>query len=526
MKDSAGATSAGLSGQLARNTALSYAGRLAYIAGWMLLTPWMLHRLGPERFGLWSLMSVVSGLYVTFDLGLLNALAKFVAEFRAAGEATRLRGTITVAAILYTALSAAWTLLIVFAREPLLHFFSIAPGVLPEARAAILAAGLTYASINASMLAAALLTGLHRLDLWNLISIVATVLQIAFSAFVLQHGGGVRALVLVNGAATLLGAVLAAIAARRLAPELGFDLRAIDRDLWKRLTHFSFALQIINLGLLAMFQLDKVLFGRMVGLADVGQFELGSRVAFSVWSVPALLLPPLLPAIAHLDAMGDRASITRLYRRATRYVLSVALPLAAGLVVLSPALYRAWLGPGQEQAALAAGALGVALAVNILTGVGSAIVRGVGRPGIEAEYFVLATVLHVPLSLWLIPRYGFSGGLVALVASCVVGSLWFVARFHRYFNEPLLPFLAQVVLPPAVVAAIAGAVAGWVGGQLEHVWPGASRAHAILVFGGGGLVLVSLALGLLLLVRYLQPAELRELAALVTRRRAPAGGVA
>src|SRR5882672_3488569 len=68
---------------IARNTAFNLLGRLVYLVGWTLVTPYMLHRLGAERFGLWSLLTVISGLYLTFDLGLSSALTKFVAEFHA-----------------------------------------------------------------------------------------------------------------------------------------------------------------------------------------------------------------------------------------------------------------------------------------------------------------------------------------------------------------------------------------------------------------------------------------------------------
>ena len=46
---------------------LNLAGRAVYVAGWLVVTPFMLGRLGPERFGLWSLLTVVAGIYLAFD---------------------------------------------------------------------------------------------------------------------------------------------------------------------------------------------------------------------------------------------------------------------------------------------------------------------------------------------------------------------------------------------------------------------------------------------------------------------------
>src|SRR5439155_20400463 len=108
------------------------------------------------------------------------------------------------------------------------------------------------------------------------------------------------------------GIVAARLEVARLAPEIGLDLRRPAPDLFLRLTRYSMALQVINLGVLVQFQLEKVLFGAMLSLRSVGQYELGNRVVGALWSAPALLLPPLLPAIAHLDAVGDGERIRRL----------------------------------------------------------------------------------------------------------------------------------------------------------------------------------------------------------------------
>jgi O-antigen/teichoic acid export membrane protein len=70
----------------------------------MLVTPWLLGRMGAERFGLWSLLTVLAGTYTAFDLGLSGSLTKFVAEFRATGDRTALRAIYTQGALFYLGL--------------------------------------------------------------------------------------------------------------------------------------------------------------------------------------------------------------------------------------------------------------------------------------------------------------------------------------------------------------------------------------------------------------------------------------
>lgn len=517
----------GLGRQIARNTVLGWVGRFVSVLGWTLLAPWMLRTLGAERFGLWSLLSVFSSLALTFDLGLQGALTKFVAEQRAgdgSAQATPeggVRVLLGMGLALYVLLGAILLAAAAWLQTPLLDFFKLSGAIRADAGVALVIAAAATLALNLSQYGGALLGGLQRLDRWSQIAMVGTIVQIAATVAALRMGGGVPALLAVSATVNLAVALVAALLAARIAPGLRPAWSGWSRAHAARLGGFSFALQIISVGLLLQFQLDKVLFGRWVGLASVAEYELAYRVAFGVWTVPALLLPPLLPAVAHLHAAGDRDGVIALLRRATRYVLAVALPIAAGIVALSPAVFAAWLGPGHADAARAAAALGVVLAFTILTGVASAVVRGIGRPGLEAEYFVIAAAVHVPLSLLLIPRLGFSGGLLALVISGAVGPLWFVWRSHRALGLSLAQECRERFAPP-IFAAIAGGVAG---GVLSHFVSGAGEARAVRLAAmlAGGTVLVALSAAILVGLRYVTVAELR---ALFARRQPEAGGEA
>jgi O-antigen/teichoic acid export membrane protein len=386
--------------------------------------------------------------------------------------------------------------------------FRIAPGLRDEALAAVPVAAAVYAVLTAQTFIASLLAGIQRMDVWNRIAAVTTLLQLAAAAVVLAMGGGLRALLLVSGATLVTGVAFGWIRLRQLVPEIGFDRRALARPrLLRAVTGYSAALQIINLGVLVQFQLDKVLFGSMISLAAVAHYEFGWRAMSGLWAIPALLLPPLLPAAAHLAAIGDHDRIVRLYHRASRYVLPIGFTVAAGMLALAPALYAAWLGPGHEGPALAARALALMLGVNLLTGVGTAIARGIGKPWLEVRYQVLAMLSHLVLSLTLIPRWGFAGGLVAMVLSTSVASLVFVGLFHAHLRDSVLHYATKVVARPAF-AAIAGGAAAWaVAGAVSTALP--DRADAAVRLGAGALVMAAVTIALLLATRHFEPGELR-----------------
>ena len=509
---SGGAVAAHLGRRIALNTVLNLLGRFVYVVGWALTAPFMLERLGVERFGLWSLITVISGLYLTFDLGLSHALTKFVAEFRASGDRRALRGIFTLGIALFSGLGLVMITLLVLFRTPVVAFFRVGSELRDEAGWALIGAAVVYGLLNAYTSMSSVLSGLQRLDLWNQISILVTLLQLLGIWLVLIWGMGIRGLVVNTGIALAIGTILSWMVVRRLAPEIRIDLSSPSRPLWHRLRSFGAALQIINLGVLIQFQLDKVLFARFVSLGAVASYEFAFRLTSAFWALPSLLLTPLLPAVAHLDALAEKERIARLYRRASRYVLALAFPLAGGMILFAPRLFFVWLGPGHEDAVLAARALAALMGVNILTGVGSTVVRGVGRPGLEAEYHALAMALHVVLSFVLIPRFGFPGGLGALFASGAIGSLYFVWRFHRYLGEPNGRFVIEILAWPLAAAVAAATLAGLLWGTGGPI---TSRAVAMANLSGASVVFALTAAAVLLIGRYLSLAEIRELVAMI-----------
>jgi len=485
---------------LVRNVVSNVLSRGLSIIAWLALTPWVLRALGPERFGFWSLLSALATTALVLDLGLGSAITKFVAAYGDASQADLQRSAFTTGALIASVLAVAWGAGGWFARGLLLQFAHVGTAWHAEALAA---AGTMVVAAALGLLAlvpSAALTGVHRLDLVNRIAVVSTLVQVSASIAALYRGSGLSGLML----ALLLGSATSFVASvvvlRRVAPQLRLDLRAASGAAVREQLVFSAGLQVISLGVLFQFQLPKFALARWVGLSAVGEYELAYRVAFAAWTLPSLLLPPLLPALSELAARGHWERVWSLYRRAARYLLAVALPLVALMASLSRALYRVWLGPGHAPAALALTAIASLLGINVLTSTGCLLGRAIGRPWIEARYHLVSLALQLALAAWWVPHTMLAGALLAMLLSGTAGTVLFLWMFHRALGRPLRAFVLRIAAPPALVALAAGALAFAVGRACALAPWGGTRpgALAALVLGtlAGGAVTVSAAIGL------------------------------
>src|SRR5579862_1843988 len=68
----------------------------------MFLSPYILHRLGDEAFGLGILMLSVTGYYGLFDLGIRSSTVRYVAKYSATNERDELNRLISTAMFSYS----------------------------------------------------------------------------------------------------------------------------------------------------------------------------------------------------------------------------------------------------------------------------------------------------------------------------------------------------------------------------------------------------------------------------------------
>src|ERR1022692_3666961 len=69
-----------------KNIGSSWFGLATNLIVGFFLSPFILHRLGDDAFGLWVLVFSLTGYYGLFDFGIRSSIVRYVAQFKATGE--------------------------------------------------------------------------------------------------------------------------------------------------------------------------------------------------------------------------------------------------------------------------------------------------------------------------------------------------------------------------------------------------------------------------------------------------------
>jgi O-antigen/teichoic acid export membrane protein len=497
-----------MAARLARNSLHSASGRVVATLAWLLVTPPLVHALGSEGFGVWSLFYALTVWLNAMDLGFSQVALRFGAAARARDAGAEAGEYATLAVLGYLVLGVLWLAVALVAREPALDLLRIHGPARAQAELVFVAGSLVFVLGGLATTTSSALQGWDRFDLANVVTLTASLAQVAGLALVLATGAGLGRCLAAVAAGWFVAFGVGLLLLARGVPAFRWGAPAPAVRRLREAMSFGLPLQIANGLGVAHQQLGKLLLIRVVSLAAVVPYELGLRVCTASFAFAQLVLVSMIPEASVLHARDQNEQLQALHRRAGRFVTGAASMLTAALIASAAPLFHAWLGEPNAEAALALRGLAVAAYAAVVGGVSGAITRGVGRTTLELEWSGLALVLHAVLALFLVPRMGLAGALVAVAVANVVGTLWFALRLGRALRWPVARMLWEPFGVP-VLAVVAGVACGsFVTGKIAAPWLSLVASSAVAALA---------ALAVLLAMRHI---ALDELARLTRRRSA------
>jgi O-antigen/teichoic acid export membrane protein len=209
-------------------------------------------------------------------------------------------------------------------------------------------------------------------------------------------------------------------------PQLGFDWH-IARKL------FGFGIWVVGESLAAWFFTwgDSTILGRFLGVEDLGVYRVGWTISMIIFG---LLLNPFLPVLypTFSRLQDDIHKLTETFRKANRVVISLALPVGVGLLLVGPHLVSVFFGNKWHGLGLVVSMLGLAQGVSWLVAINPELYRAMGRADINTKLLFVAGLCYLPVYLFAAP-HGLKVFLYARLGLVFVG-----ISIHVFFAVLLL----------------------------------------------------------------------------------------
>ena len=447
------------SSPLRRNYAANLIGRVATALLWIAITPYVLHRLGAERFGVWALFFAVGGYLTTFDLGIGDTMIRFIAVERVSGDRRGLERTLGRGFRLALGLGVCWALLVILTRSWIAQAFHVPAAMRTETLGALLVFAIGVLFMLPVQVLTGSLRGFERLDLANICTILGVLAHVSALFLGLSAGGGLRAVAAAGVIGQAVTGMLAAILLRREMARVRGGAASAGPS-WRDLLDFGAALQITNSLAIVQLQIGKIILGLLGNLTMVADYELAFRVASGVAGLPVLMLGAAVPTATRVWESEGGSALSSLFTSILRWLYTQSVVTLGALWILAPDLTRLWLGPGHERVAGMIRLWTIGYAVNLAWSLGAAIARGIGKPWIEVWSLAASVLVNAALALWAIPRFGTSGAVSALAISYVAGFVTFVFLSRRS-RLPFGPWMSRELVPRAAASVATVGACAW-----------------------------------------------------------------
>lgn len=444
-----------------RSVASNYVGEAAAVVTGVVLTPFILRRLGVEHFGLWALATGLVSYGAVLDLGISGAVVKYVAEHGARGELGRARGLVATALRLYTALGILAVALSGVVAAVLPRVVHLSAEHRQLALWLILLSGFGLGVAIPCGTALSVLRGLQRFDLVNLLAVPGILLTGAGTVVVLLLGGDVLGMVGVGIATTTAMQVPAVWLVRKLAPELRFGWRGGSIGLARTVFSFSSSVAVVQLAGILTVKLDTAVVGGARGVAAVTPYALAQRLAQLVELVTKQFLKVILPLATEIGARNDRESLRSLFLSGTRLTLAASLPVAIGLAVLSPQILTLWVGADYARYSDLVVILAAHGMIDTMLWPGVMVLMAIERHRPLAWMALGNGIANLGLSLVLVRPFGLMGVAVGTVVPASLEAFLLVIPYAmRTIGVSPGTVVKQVYLPVALPALLLAAVLG------------------------------------------------------------------
>jgi O-antigen/teichoic acid export membrane protein len=452
--------------QVARHVLLSslsnLIGKIINLGVWFVLTPFILSQLGVSLYGLWALVGSVVAYGFLLDFGINGAVTKYVAQYRAREEGEMAHTTIATALWTNTGLGFVVIFISVLFAPLFTSIFNIAPLTQQTATWLFLLAGIGVGLAIPGATVTAVLRGLQRFDLINLIGVTASLVTAGATFLVLRLGVGVIGLALVGIWVTLLVQLLSIWLIYRIAPELRFGWFRPSRSHLKTLVSHSSSLFLMNLGGYFESRSGEIAIGGFLPVSAVTPYNLARRLSALPQTFTEQFVTLLLPMASEIHAKEEAVQLRSLYIVSTRVTLAILLSMSIVLVILAKPLLTAWVGAEYAGYSYLVIILAAASLIDTSTWPAGLVLQGMARHSPLAAMSLVAGIANFGLSILLVNRFGLLGVALGTLIPTTVICLGFVTPYamrvvgtsaRDMYTRVMWPSLLPIV-PTAIVLIV------------------------------------------------------------------------
>ena len=444
--------------QLKAGAVLNYAVIILNILVGLLYTPYMLHRLGPSEYGLYSLVASVIAYLTILDLGLGNAVVRYTARYRSEGRGEEQYELFGMFLILYLCIG---LLAFLAGGVFMVHFdtwfgHTMTLHELERARQMLFLLVLNVAFTFPMSIFGSILTAYECFVFPRVLQIVRILLNTGVMIALLALGYKALALVVVQTVFNVLTLTIHGFYCRyRLRVKIRF--RTFRSELLKEVSVYSFWVFLSVVMDRIYWSTGQFVLALYDGTGAVAVFSVAIQLSLLYMSFSTSISGVFLPRVTGMvTCRASEADISQLFLRTGRIQFMVMALILTGFAVFGRSFVRLWAGPEYEGAYAIALLLFACLTVPMIQNLGITILQARNQMKFRSLLYLVIALISLLAQFVLARRFGGMGIAIAISGALLVGQgVMMNIYYHRCQKLDMRAFwreIGRMSIVPALVA--------------------------------------------------------------------------
>jgi len=350
-------------GRLVYNSVFNVAASVSHAVVGFFMIRFLLGRLGEDRYGVWVLIGGTLFRYAPLlSIGLNSSINRYIPVYLAKGDTNGVQRVVNTSLFFFAILAcvvAAISLVVYYNVE---SWFEIEPELVRTAGILVLIVGLSLVIAMPLQPSTAILSGMQRYDLINIVHLASLFLRTALLILLLLRGYGLVTLAIIYGLSEISVKALHAALSVRLLPSVSLSAAKIDKSLLRDMLAYGTNTFLYATGAVIVYQASNLIIGAFLGTAQISRFFVATIAVFLLSQLVSAFTTAIKPAVSDLDAREDTNTVKEIAFLTQKYSLLMIIPGGFFLVVMGSEFLTICFGDRFENPA-AIDAMAVILAI-------------------------------------------------------------------------------------------------------------------------------------------------------------------
>ena len=402
--------------KIGRNVSTNLMGMFIQMAIAFTLSPFLVHTLGDERYGIWTIAVAFTGYMSLLDIGLSSAVSRYVSKYSSQQAELDVNSIISTAFVMLFLLGLTIVLVSPFMADFIVSAIKFDESLNNVVHFLIIIVSFDIGIFIVSGVFKGAFKGFQRFDLVNYIQIISAIYKAILWYLFLKSGYGLIAMGVIAITANFFSIVALYILLKKMYSKVSIEFKLVNKETASTVFNYSKFTFIAMLANQIIYYSDAFIIGYFLSAAAVTYYSIPWTLAEYTKKICISISQTYVPAVSVIEATGDMAKVRELYISGTKYMMIVSNLFSMGVLILGGIFISLWMGPKYRE-------LGEAVLIILFINqyflgpqqISYSILQGLSKQKYYAYMSIVVSVLNLILSIILVKKWGIVG--VALGAA-------------------------------------------------------------------------------------------------------------